>query len=242
MLGQLRRGERSSREDAVSCRRDGTTINVAISAAPVTDGAGRVVAIAAIVHDMTERKALERDLRDMAFSDPLTGLANRASYVDRLEQALQRAGRDGRVGVLFLDLDDFKSVNDRLGHQQGDALLCEVVHRLSRSVRRENLVARLGGDEFTVLVEDASDLSDLEAVAARIREALHPPIRLEGAELSVRASIGIALSRPGQDGVSALLHEADLAMYAEKLRAKGMDADRVGWITTATDAGSPRAA
>jgi len=177
------------------------------------------------VRDVTERKMLEWQLRQQAFHDPLTKLANRARFVDRLEHAMLRATRNGTpLAVLFMDLDNFKSVNDSLGHSAGDRMLIEVSRRIAGCLRPGDTAARFGGDEFAILLEDMADLDDAPAVAERIFEELRPPVSLEGKEMFVRASIGIAAERPssGQPGdADQLLRRADVAMYVAKRRGKG---------------------
>ena len=166
--------------------------------------------------DMTERRELEEQLSHQAFHDPLTGLANRALLADRIGHALARISRTGRdLAVLFVDLDDFKSVNDTLGHAPGDALLLEVSRRITSCVRPGDTVARLGGDEFAVLMEEADEPLAV-AVAERLQAALHTPFPLGDAEICVTASVGIA--RSGADTVSEaeLLRNADVAMYQAK--------------------------
>jgi diguanylate cyclase (GGDEF)-like protein/PAS domain S-box-containing protein len=170
--------------------------------------------------DITERKGFEDQLLRQALRDPLTGLPNRVLFVDRLERALARRGTsDGGVAVLLLDLDRFKIVNDSLGHDAGDQLLAEVAHRLEDCLRPEDTVARLGGDEFTVLVDGISDPTDAVAVAERVTRALRASFTLRGHDLFVAASIGIALSRPGQ-GPEEVLRDADVAMYLAKDRGR----------------------
>jgi diguanylate cyclase (GGDEF)-like protein/PAS domain S-box-containing protein len=173
-------------------------------------------------HDVTERKAFELQLSQLAFRDPLSGLPNRALFMDRLEHALVRATRDGRlVAVLFVDLDNFKLVNDTLGHAAGDAVLIEVAARLKQCLRAQDTAARLGGDEFTVLVEDIPDLTVATVLAERIQQALKLPIQLPGQDIMAAASIGIALSAAHSQVPDELLHRADLAMYRAKSRGKG---------------------
>jgi diguanylate cyclase (GGDEF)-like protein/PAS domain S-box-containing protein len=170
--------------------------------------------------DVSDRKALEAQLTHQAFHDPLTGLANRALFFDRVTHALERGLRseDG-LAVLFLDLDNFKTVNDSLGHAAGDRLLVAAAVRLGVCVRASDTVARLGGDEFAVLIEDAT--GDLPAVAAeRITAALREPFELEGKEVFVTASLGIAFAEPGSTA-SELLRNADMAMYTAKGLGKG---------------------
>jgi len=169
-------------------------------------------------NDITERKALEQRLYHQAFHDLLTGLPNRLLFVDRLEQALQRCRRRRgyRVAVLFLDLDNFKIVNDSLGHEIGDNLLVAVAERLRGCLRSEESLTRLGGDEFAVLIEDVGGPSDAARVAQRIVEALQEPFGLDGREFVVAASIGIALGEARTNSPEELLRDADTAMYRAK--------------------------
>lgn len=159
-------------------------------------------------------------LAHQAFYDPLTDLPNRALFSDRVEQGLARAARRGHpVAVMFLDLDNFKLINDSLGHRAGDQVLIEVAQRLTACVRSEDTVARLGGDEFTVLLADVTDFNDAINVARRIQEKLRAPFAL-GDEVSTTASIGIAFSGPDHDRPDTLLRDADLAMYRVKTSGK----------------------
>jgi diguanylate cyclase (GGDEF)-like protein/PAS domain S-box-containing protein len=172
--------------------------------------------------DIGDQKRLQEELTHQAFHDSLTGLANRALFKDRVQQALLRARRRLRpLAVLFLDLDRFKAINDSFGHASGDALLTAVSQRLSACVRAEDTVARLGGDEFAVLVENLAGDAELEVVAERIRETFRDPIVIDGRELVVAASIGIALSHNGDESVDDLLRNADLAMYRAKAGGGG---------------------
>jgi diguanylate cyclase (GGDEF)-like protein/PAS domain S-box-containing protein len=160
-----------------------------------------------------------RQLEVQAFHDPLTGLANRALFQDRLEHALLRAARTfDQVGVLFLDLDDFKTVNDGLGHAVGDAVLRVVAERLRHALRPEDTVARLGGDEFAVLLEAVPDREAARATAARLLEALRPPLELAGRTVGAGASIGVVV---GDSSAGDLLRDADVAMYRAKEAGKG---------------------
>jgi len=166
--------------------------------------------------DVTERKRLEDELSHQAFHDALTGLANKALFRDRLAHAVARLARTpGRLAVLFLDLDNFKMVNDSLGHGVGDELLQIVGDRLVGALRGADTAARLGGDEFAVLIEDLEDVADAEALAQRILDALRRPLAVGSTTVAATVSIGIALDGPDTT-VDQLLRNADLAMYRAK--------------------------
>ena len=167
--------------------------------------------------DITERKWLEEQLRHQAFHDPLTGLPNVALFLDRFRHALTRVERRrDPVAVLYLDLDNFKLVNDSLGHEVGNKLLTAVARRLKACLRPEDTVARLGGDEFAVLLEDVVDERDATRAALRIVEALKPPFVLGEREVYARFSIGIAVGASAEDKAEDLLRSADMAMYQAK--------------------------
>jgi diguanylate cyclase (GGDEF)-like protein/PAS domain S-box-containing protein len=169
------------------------------------------------IRDITERKAFEQQLMQQAFYDALTGLPNRVLFRDRLQQALVRASRRKTpIGLLFLDLDNFKLVNDSLGHPAGDKLLTEAAARLRDCVRAQDTVARLGGDEFVVIVELLTGQEDAIIVAKAIGHQFSRPFMLEGREIVVTASIGIAISDAGQEHAENLLRDADIAMYRAK--------------------------
>jgi diguanylate cyclase (GGDEF)-like protein/PAS domain S-box-containing protein len=170
--------------------------------------------------DVTERKALENELSHQAFYDPLTDLPNRALFMDRLAHALARAQRRrSKVAVMFLDLDNFKFVNDSLGHEAGDQLLVAVGERLLECLRPEDTLSRFGGDEFTVLLEGTTRLHEATGVAERIADALRAPFTIDGRDLYVTASIGISVSA-GRERPGDLLRNADLAMYRTKRGGK----------------------
>ena len=156
-------------------------------------------------------------IQDMATHDSLTGLHNRVSLADALEHAVNKARRTGEsLAVLFIDLDGFKTVNDTLGHSTGDHLLREIAHRLRAKIRESDLVARLGGDEFVVMVESVADRTSLQLVAAKILAAVGEPMQLQGHDVTVTASIGIAVFPEDGADVSTLLANADMAMYRAK--------------------------
>ena len=170
--------------------------------------------------DVSERKALEEQLRKLAFHDPLTLLANRSLFWNRVEHALALAHRSQQqVAVMFLDLDNFKNVNDSMGHDAGDRLLQAAAQRLVKSTRPSDTVARLGGDEFAILLEGIRSETDIERIAAPISAAFNRPLLLDGREIDTSASIGVACSRPGDDA-EQLLRNADIAMYNAKANGK----------------------
>ncbi len=172
--------------------------------------------------DITSRRKLEEELRHQAFHDnSLTGLANRALFIDRLEHALSLSQRALRpLAVLFVDLDDFKTINDSLGHGDGDAILREVAERLRGGLRGGDTLARMGGDEFAVLVEDPPAATAPTSVAERLAETLVPPFTIGGKELFVRASIGISVLMTRDQTADELLRNADVAMYMAKRKGK----------------------
>ena len=170
-----------------------------------------------------ENRELEAKLVHQAFHDSLTGLANRALFRDRVDHALARSARGERVAVLFLDLDNFKSVNDTLGHVEGDRLLQAVATRLLKASRGCDTVARIGGDEFAILLEDVHHVDDALVVVTRIMESMRQPVALRGREVTISPSIGIAHAR-GAEQVDELMRNADVAMYRAKEDGKGRHA------------------
>ncbi|RZL33289.1 MAG: diguanylate cyclase, partial [Rubrivivax sp.] len=176
----------------------------------IRDRKGRVLRYVAIVSDITPVKAIQDRLDHLAHHDALTGLPNRLHFMPSLEQALARAERSkGRVSLMFVDLDHFKSVNDTLGHAAGDQLLIEVARRLCTSVRAEDLVARLGGDEFVVLLERLGDRDEAAQVASKLLAALEVPVPSGGQLIRPQASMGIAIYPGDGRTPSELLRAAD---------------------------------
>ncbi len=174
------------------------------------------------VRDDTERLSLERSLRHQANHDALTKLANRSQFTDGLSDVLADGSRSNEViGVMFIDLDDFKTINDALGHAVGDQVLIEVGDRLRRAVRMNDMVARFGGDEFAVLLTKMYGEHEGLEMAARLLEALAVPIALEGRNVSMNASIGVSFDRQRNIDASELIKQADVAMYASKDKGKG---------------------
>ena len=249
-LDLVLRGETRSWRITVA-RRDGTSVRLTLTAAPVL-AEGDVVGIEAVARDVTRQQALEERLAREAQHDPLTGLANRVLFRERVERALLRAAEwspppssgegaqasppdaaqpaasgptPGRhVAVLFIDLDDFKTINDSLGHAEGDRLLEEVAARLLKATRGFDLVARLGGDEFGVLLDGMMRETDARSVVDRITASLARPVSLGHRELMVGASLGVAHARDARNA-DELLRNADVAMYHAKTAGKGRHAE-----------------
>lgn len=168
------------------------------------------------IQDITDRKAAEEKLADLALQDPLTGLPNRRLLWDRIEHALDRTGRRAEsLAVLFMDLDDFKRVNDRFGHSVGDEVLRQTANRLTTVLRSGDTLARLGGDEFVIVCEDLLDGRVLDSILTRIDEAMAPPMDIGPLRLTVSLSAGVALPEPGA-GVDDVVAQADRSMYRMK--------------------------
>src|SRR6185503_1826518 len=206
------------------CHRDGKYRWMLCRGVAVRGNDGRVVRMAGSLTDVTERHLAQEQLRQAALHDPLTGLPNRALFIEMLERALATSKRygDRLFATLFIDMDRFKDVNDRLGHLIGDQLLIAVTKRLQACVRSGDVVARLGGDEFTVLLNDLHDPGEVLLTATRIKESFTVPFELEGNEVFVTASIGVAVSSTAFTNAEDILRDADTAMY----RAKALGRNR----------------
>ncbi|MEO8252002.1 MAG: EAL domain-containing protein [Chloroflexota bacterium] len=207
------------RIEVTALHRDGHEFLAELTIWPV--GSGDSIHFSALIHDITHRKQLEMQLQHQAFHDSLTGLANRALFRDRVAHALARQVRShGSVAVLFSDLDDFKTVNDSLGHDAGDQLLVAVAERLRAVMRPADTTARFGGDEFAILLEETTEDGTRRA-AQRILEALRSPFEFHGRQVVMRASIGAAITSDSGTEPDDLLRQADLAMYNAKTFGKG---------------------
>jgi diguanylate cyclase (GGDEF)-like protein len=222
---------------------------VLVQGSVVRDEHGNAVRMVGSLSDIDDRRRHEERLRRAALFDPLTGLPNRALFLDRLGQAVAAAQRrpSHHYAVLFLDLDGFKFVNDGLGHHAGDLLLQVVARAITGSLRESDTGARFGGDEFAILLDSVSDLADVPVIAERLQRRLATPLLLDGQEVVVSASIGIALSSAGYTSTEDVLRDADAAMYRSKARGRG---DHTVFDTTVRDralvgqrigSGAPRA-
>jgi diguanylate cyclase (GGDEF)-like protein/PAS domain S-box-containing protein len=214
-------GEVLTRVETVRQCKHGSRVEVSISLAPVRDRWGRVSGVSQVIRDITQQKASERALAYQAMHDHLTGLPNRGLLEDRIGHALERCRREGhRIGVVFFDLDHFKTVNDTAGHEVGDRLLQAVSKRLCQSVRSMDTVARMGGDEFVILCEDITDDAQLDVIVSHIMSAFTDPVVLPDRQLWVSVSAGV-VSGDASSSVAQLLSHADAAMYQAKERARG---------------------
>jgi diguanylate cyclase (GGDEF)-like protein/PAS domain S-box-containing protein len=220
LVSPLKSGQPTRVEDDLFARRDGTMLPVAFTSSPVIRE-GELVGTVIAFHDITERKDFERQLTHQAFHDALTGLPNRALFLDRLGHAQARAARTGGThALLFIDLDRFKVVNDSLGHQIGDELLVQVAERLQSCLRGTDTLARFGGDEFVALLEDTASEDEAMAITQRILDQVRHPFPVAGRELAVTCSIGMVVGDGGTDDPDECLREGDVAMYRAKARGR----------------------
>jgi diguanylate cyclase (GGDEF)-like protein/PAS domain S-box-containing protein len=212
-------GNSSYHEDWQITRRDGLSVQVQVRCSDLR-GDSTVGGLVLTLRDVTEQRQLEDELKYRAFHDALTGLPNRLLFQDRAARALARAKRDGTtIGVLFVDLDDFKVTNDTMGHSVGDQLLAAAGMRLSAVVRESDTPARLGGDEFALLIERVADTAAVEAFAERVVRAFSEPFALADGPVITTATVGVATTEDSAD-VDELLRHADLALYAAKTAGK----------------------
>ena len=210
-------------DEARRVRKDGSSFWSDVVITPLRDEASVLLGFSHVTRDITERKMAEERLTHAAFHDPLTGLPNRALFIDHLKRciALTKRHDDYLFAVMFLDLDRFKFVNDSLGHVAADQLLVAIARGLVTALRPEDTVARMGGDEFAILLEDIKDISDATRIAERIQKDLLVPFSVDGHEVFTTASIGIALSSGVYDHPGDCLRDADTAMYRAKALGKG---------------------
>jgi diguanylate cyclase (GGDEF)-like protein/PAS domain S-box-containing protein len=217
--------------ETIARRKDGTLIDVSFTVSPIQDSGGAVVGASTIARDITEEKRADDEIAFLAYHDKLTGLANRALFEEHVDEALARARRaNGAVAVLYLDLDNLKLVNDRLGHAAGDDLIAQTATRLTRVARETDLVARQGGDEFLILLADLpfgqadsfwGAVQAAEEVASRIQDQFQIPFRLSDTEFVASASVGGSIYPLDATDARTLLRNADAAMYRSKESGKG---------------------
>jgi len=206
--------------------KDGRIIDVSLNGAPLYGPEGQLIGLMGIMLDITEKKQALEKLKTAAFFDHLTGLPNRSRFMERLNHLTARSERhpDFNFAVLYMDLDRFKDINDSMGHPTGDRVLRDVGQRINQSLRLTDMLARIGGDEFTLLMEDATTPADVIPMANRILDVLSEPIRIQGRDLVVNTSIGIAFSRRDDGSCKTpeeILRDADMAMYRAKDTSKG---------------------
>jgi len=213
-------GRRSTRHETRLLEGDGTPFDALVSAVTVFAPDGEPAHVVLHVEDVSEYLLLVEQMRERALHDPLTGLANRALFADRLQHAFAGYQRNGwPLTLLFIDLDDFKSVNDEHGHAVGDELLVLVARRLAECSRAVDTVARMGGDEFAVLCEHTA-LDDGLRIAERLADAACRPATIDGHRVAVTASVGVQSACPEVDDPDTLLRRADSAMYENKRLSK----------------------
>jgi len=216
-LAETLAGLRESNACEVTLQHRGHGRSSRVSFSPVRDTAGALTHLIGVQEPIEEVGPSPLEAWTVANHDPLTGLPNRAVLMDRISQALCRLARNGgTVGLMFLDFDGFKAINDRFGHTAGDAFLREVPTRLATAVRTEDTIARLGGDEFVLLCQDLGGEGGAAAVAGRVLQAFEPPFAFGEERVSVRVSVGIALANSSEETPGDLLANADLAMYRAK--------------------------
>ena len=222
-LQRLQSGQESqNRAETCFVRDDGSEVHCEWFNSALTDAQGQVTSIMALVQDVSAKIQIARQQHYLANHDSLTGLLNRAAFQNRLEQSLEQArSNSGSVALLFIDLDGFKGVNDAEGHRAGDEVLRIVAQRIASTVRAGDTMARLGGDEFLVMLDRDVTRDVADTIGHRIIEALHQPMDLEGRDIFVGASIGVAMHPPLAGDIDALMNRADQAMYAAKRAGKG---------------------
>jgi diguanylate cyclase (GGDEF)-like protein/PAS domain S-box-containing protein len=221
-LNRRRQQGQSDRYEICLRSKEGNAVWTIVGGVPIFDANGTATGSIGVFTDITERKNAERRLLHDAFHDALTGLANRALFMDHLRMTIERrrSPHSNHFAVLFLDFDRFKLINDSMGHTEGDKLLKQIARRIESCTRTGDLVARLGGDEFVILVSEMVDENDAILVAERIHKVLKTPFVLNGREIFITTSIGIALSTTGHSNADEMLRDADIAMYHAKAKGK----------------------
>lgn len=221
ILTKIARGEKVSHFQTVRLHKDGHEVHVSVTISPVIDIHGKVIGASKIARDITDKVMADRKLWQLANHDNLTKLPNRRLFMKRLEAELARARAESdKFSVLYMDLNDFKQINDRYGHGMGDQLLIQVSNRLKKCFRQSDTVARLGGDEFAAILPSLVTDEDLKKVILKVNRAVSSIFNLESAKLYISLSIGSAVYPGNGDSMETLLHEADVAMYRSKAMQK----------------------
>jgi diguanylate cyclase (GGDEF)-like protein/PAS domain S-box-containing protein len=216
-LQAIMNGEQIEHFDTIRIKKDGSRINVSITTSPLLTTDGILSGNAVIARDVSERIKMEETIKYQAQHDTLTDLPNRLLFMELLNLELAQARRYGKkLALLFLDLNDFKQVNDTLGHSCGDHLLQEVARRLRAGIRESDTVARLGGDEFTVLMPDITRKNDVNIVLKKVLQIFETPFILDSCAVNSSASIGVSIFPNNGDCCEELMKKADIAMYAAK--------------------------
>ena len=218
----IRKGEILELRESKLIKKNGDAVTIGDTVTPVRDEDGKILGAVLVFQDITQRKKKEAELMHNAFYDSITGLPNRILFKDRLAQAFEHGKRtkDYRFGVLFIDLDGFKEINDKFGHGMGDKLLVDISQRLKSCLRGSDTVARFGGDEFAILLKNIKDSTDAIKAAERVQEKLETPFDIHERKILITASIGIALNCESNLEPDNLLDNADSAMYECKKNGK----------------------
>ena len=202
-------------------RKDGSRLDVQLIVSPLTDEAGNMFGILSVAYDITERKRVEEHISHIAHHDALTGLPTRTLLRDRLHLALGRARyNQSSIAFLMVDLDNFKRINDTIGHHAGDAVLVSIANRLRASLRRSDTVARMGGDEFVVMLEDIHTIDEAEHITQKLLDAIREPITINNEIHSITASVGVCIYPARAEDEETLLRNADAAMYCAKAEGR----------------------
>jgi diguanylate cyclase (GGDEF)-like protein/PAS domain S-box-containing protein len=221
ILERIRQGERIASYETVYRRKDGSLIDISLTISPVRNYTGKIIGASSISRDITERKKMEEIIRRQAYHDALTGLPNRMLFFDHLTLEIAVANRNRKkIAVMFMDLDNFKKINDTLGHIVGDKLLKEAANRLKACVREADTIARIGGDEFSILLADIIQPGDAVVISNKILESFKVPYVINEHEIHISTSIGISIYPQDGKQIDDLMKNADTAMYQAKEKGR----------------------
>lgn len=221
ILTKIRRGERVSHFQTVRLHKNGHEVHISVTISPVVDVNGNVIGASKIARDITDKVMADRKLWQLANHDNLTQLPNRLLFMKRLEKELSRASSENeKFSVMYMDLNDFKQINDKYGHATGDQLLIQVSNRLKSCFRQSDTLARLGGDEFAAILPGLTTDEDIKKITNKINNAMSSTFNVNNAKLMMTVSVGAALYPVNGDSIEALLHHADVVMYRTKAQQK----------------------